>query len=115
MIIDDPKVRRLPASHIVAIVVPIVIVVIIVGLIVSYCRKMRQTEHTLASFKEQEQNFQERTTVEESRMPTDVKQVFFVCQFLTFGLTSLPDHRRINQASSNKSSLSRRTNIRRRL
>ena len=75
MIIDDPKVRRLPASHIVAIVVPIVIVAIIVVLIASYCRKMRQAEHTLATVKEQEQNYQERMTVEESKMPTEVKEV----------------------------------------
>ena len=75
MIINNDKFTRMPASHIVAVVVPVLIVIVIIVLIISYCRKIQQQKHLEKNIREQSKLQEERTAVQRVDMPVELKKV----------------------------------------
>ena len=89
MIINNDKFTRMPASHIVAVVVPVLIVIVIIVLIISYCRKIQQQKHQEKKILEQSKLHEERTTVQGVDMPVELKEVSLPVfnKLLFFGLS----------------------------
>ena len=83
MIIDNDKFTRMPASHIVAVVVPVLIVIVIIVLIISYCRKIQQQKHQEKTIREQSRLQEERTAVQGVDMPVELKEVSLIVVYIT--------------------------------